>query len=463
MVNPQTERFGKFAGQLVASGIESNVPQIALEGAQNPTVLKNLDKINGLMPLVSDVIIQPTKVFESPLDRIMNRMDARFGAAVEMAMFTEAAKNAKLDGTCVGRGTPTMESVLMMDNFAWSFDIDIKDHEIDKAILNDSQLGAYVSAKTQTVAKGINKQRYAAWIELLADVIDGTRSISSTDKSDGTGSAVTYAPTIEGWCGAVKALQDVQVAPVAVLSKASISPADALKIANELKAAAADFKFETTAYNKLGADTFTNEVPYLIMERKVLDAADTAFAEYNLGAGSDDYGYAGFPTVSFREYLGKFADIVEIDSFADLPTNAEYNGLREIALLVDPACFYEITKWADSEGQRCSKQRLTGYSYRGEMSLAIWKGADSFALLVDADSTATYTATFVDSEGQGGAVLGKVRANSGSAITFTKTPPSAPAGKEFDAYKNGATSFVSGTTTIAADTTFTAAYKNKAS
>lgn len=453
----QSTRFGKIAGQLVASGIDVNSPMIALEGAQNPTVFKNLEKINGLMPKVSDTIIQPVKVFDSPIDRITKRMDARYGAAVEMAMFLEGAKNAKLDGTCVGRGTPTMESVLMMDNFAYSVDVDVKDHEVDKAVLNESQVGSYVANKMRTPLKTISSMKYRSWVQLLSNVIDGTRSISSTTASDGTGSSVTYAPAIEGWAGKVGVFDGIQIAPVTVGAKATVKAADALTIANELKAVVADFAFESTEYNKLGADTFSMDRPNLIMERKVLDACDTAFAEYNL-TGTDSYGFAGFPTVSFRQYVGQFADIVEIDSFADLPTNAEYNGLRIGALLLDKDALYEIWKWADSEGQRCSKQRLTGYSFRGEATLAVWKGVNTYALLVDGDAEPTYTATSKDSVEQGGAVLGVVRANEDAPITFTKVPPSAPAGKVFDAYVAGDVEFVSGSTSIDADTVFVATY-----
>lgn len=456
----QATRFGKIAGQLIASGIDVNMPQIALEGVQNPTVFKNLEKINGLMPKISDTIIQPVKVFQSPIDRMVRRMDTRYGAAVEMAMFLEGAKNEKNDGTCVGRGTPSMDSVLMMSNFAYSVDVDIKDHEVDKAVLNDAQAGSYVAQKMRTQLKTISSMKYRAWIQVLSDVIDGSRSISSTTKSDGTGSAVTYAPTVEGWAGKVDAMDEIQIAPVAIGSKASVSAADALKIANQLKSVVADFAFESTAYNKLGADTFSLDKPWLVMEKKVLDACDTAFAEYNL-TGADSYGFAGFPTVSFRQYVGEFADIVEIDSFGDLPTNAEYSGMRIAAELFDKDALYEIWKWADVEGQRCSKGRLTGYNAQGEATLAIWKGVNSYALLVDADTTATYLATFVDSDAQGGAVIGKVRVNAGEKITFTKTPPGAPSGKVFDKYVDGSSqAFVSGTTTIAADTTFTASYKN---
>lgn len=387
MANEQNTRFTGFAGQLVASGIAQNMPLVALEEAVDSTTYANLSKINGLMPKIKDIFIRETRIFQNPLDPYINRYDERYGAGLEQAAFMTGAYNEKHDGTCVPRGTPDMASQLDMINFAYSVDVDIKDREIDKAVLDDGQRTAYLSEKMKTPLKVIGTLKYRAWVQLLSDVIDGTRSIASATSFNGqsakSGSAsVTYAPNIVGYAGVVEKRTEV-IPMVEVGQKVTIAtPLDALNICNELKARAADFAFETTVYNKLGIDTFATSKPILIAERKVLDAMDTVFAEANANGNGNNYGYAGFPTVSARAYLREFCgDLVEIDTFAELPTNPDYADYALHFVLIDRDAFVEVVKWADMEGQRCAKARLTGYNFAGESILSIWRGVDSYAMV----------------------------------------------------------------------------------
>lgn len=386
MANEQNTRFTGFAGQLVASGIAQNMPLVALEEAVDSTTYANLSKINGLMPKIKDIFIRETRVFQNPLDTYINRYDERYGAGLEQAGFMVGAYNEKHDGTCVPRGTPDMASQLDMINFAYSVDVDIKDREIDKAVLDDGQRTAYISEKMKSPLKSIGTLKYRAWVQLLSDVIDGTRSIASATSFNGqsakSGSAsVTYAPNIVGYAGVVEKRTEV-IPMVEVGQKVTVAtPLDALNICNELKARASDFAFETTAYNKLGIDTFATGVPLLIAERKVLDAMDTVFAEANANGNGNNYGYAGFPTVSARDYLRQFSELVEIDTFAELPTNTDYAGYALHFVLIDRDAFVEVVKWADMEGQRCAKARLTGYNFAGESILSIWRGVDSYAMV----------------------------------------------------------------------------------
>ena len=385
----QDTQFAGFAGQLVASGIAANSPLVGLEASVSKTTFANLDAIHGLMAKIKDIFIRETRVFSNPLDPYIIRYDERYGAGLEQAAFLVGAYNEKQDGSCVPRGSPDVASQLDMINFAYSVDVDVKDREIDKAVLDDGQRGAYVAEKMKTPLKTIGTLKYRSWVQLISDVVDGSRSISSKDSFNGSAAksgaaSVTYAPTITGYAGKVDVRTEVMPA-VSVGSKYTIaSAADALNIANQLKSVAADFAFETTAYNKLGIDQFSTSKPLLIAERKVLDAMDTVFAEANLAGAGTGFGYAGFPTVSAREYIGAFAEIVEIDSFASIPTNTDYAGLALHFVLIDRDAFVEVVKWADMEGQRCSKQRLTGYNYQGESILSIWRGANAYALLFPA-------------------------------------------------------------------------------
>ena len=280
-----------------------------------------------------------------------------------------------------------MASQLDLVNFAYSVDVDVKDYEIDKAVLDEGQRGSYVAQKLRTPLKTIGSLEYRAWVQLLSDVIDGTRTITSANAFNGaqtkSGAAtVTYNPTITGYAGKVDIRTEVMPAVEVGVQYSLASAADALAIVNQLKAVAADFAFETDEFNKLGLNTFSTGVPLLIAEKKVLDAMDTIFAEVNLtGQEGNGYGYAGFPTVSAREYIRQFAEIVEIDTFAPLPTNATYEGLALHFVLIDRDAFVEVVKNATVEGQRCGRARLTGYNWQGESIFSIWRGVNSYALV----------------------------------------------------------------------------------
>lgn len=428
----QTSRFTKFAGQLIASGIDTNMPLVALEQATDSTTWANLNAINSLMPKIKDVFIHSTKIYRSDLEDLINRFDERYGAGLEQASFMVGAYNEKHDGTCVPRGTPDMASQLDMVNFAYSIDIDVKDREIDKAVLDDGQRSVYVAEKLKQPLRTLGSMRARILIQLLSDVIDGTRSLSSKDASNGIdyksgAGSVTYNPTITGYCGKVD--KGVAIMPdVTVGSKYTInSPIEAIEICNQLKSVAQDFKFESSTYNKLGIDTFTIGQPVLIAEAKVLDAMDNVFAEYNAkGNSNGNYGYAGFPSVSAREYLRTFVSrIYEIDSFADLPTDpvdatVTYAGYGLKFILLDGSdSVFEVVKWADMEGQRCSKLRLTGYSYQGESILSIWRGANSYAMVFPKAGTVSFSGTGVGATVGGDAITTGASVPVGTEVTMT--------------------------------------------
>lgn len=426
----QTTRFTGFAGQLIASGIDSNMPIVALEQATDSTTFANLNKINGLMPKVKDIFIRETKVFVSPLEKYINKFDERYGAGLEQAMFSVGAYNEKRDGTCVPLGTPSVVSQLNLINFSYSIDVDIKDREIDAAVLDAGQVGAYTAQKLRTPLKTLGSLKYRAWVQLLSDVIDGTRSITSKTDFNGTNASgvatsVTYNPTIEGYAGKVD--KGTSVMPdVAVGTKYTINdPIEAINICNQLKSVASDFAYESAVYNKLGATTFSTGTPLLIAEKKVLDAMDTVFAEYNAnGNANGNYGYAGFPTVSAREYLRQFAELVEIDSFADLPTDpvsatVSYSGYGLKFVLIDRDAFVEVVKWADMEGQRCAKKRLVGYNWSGESIFSIWRGVNSYAMVFPKAGTVSFSGTGVGATVGGDAITTGASVPVGTEVTMT--------------------------------------------
>lgn len=368
--------FNNFAGQEVASGIRANEPIIAFENEATQTVYQNLGLIEGLMPKISKVIFRETRIFDNPLDRIFRKTALPFGIGWEDFEFAAGAKNKKNDGTCVPIGNPTAESQLNFINLAWSMDVSIKDREINKAVLSAEEVGQFVAQKMRTPGKQLAMLRYRAETQLVSDVIDGTRSISSTDSSDGTGTSVTYAPTIKGYAGAVEDLGFV-LAPLAQGTPASFAQAsDAMDMLIAIQNAACEMQEEGTYYSALGINTFCLQRPNLIIEEKVLNALDKAWAL--------DGAAKQIPTRTAREFLNTFCDVVTFPgAFADLPTNANYTDKRLAAVLIDKDSCTEAVAWDDVESQRCAKERLTGYNFGGASAMAIYRGNPACAFIAD--------------------------------------------------------------------------------
>ena len=368
--------WNNFAGQEVASGIRANEPIIAFENEATQTVYQNLGLIEGLMPKISKVIFRETRIFDNPLDRIFRKTALPFGIGWEDFEFAAGAKNKKNDGTCVPIGNPTAESQLNFINLAWSMDVSIKDREINKAVLSAEEVGQFVAQKMRTPGKQLAMLRYRAETQLVSDVIDGTRSISSTDSSDGTGTSVTYAPTIKGYAGAVEDLGFI-LAPLVQGTPASFAQAsDAMDMLIAIQNAACEMQEEGTYYSALGINTFCLQRPNLIIEEKVLNALDKAWAL--------DGAAKQIPTRTAREFLNTFCDVVTFPgAFADLPTNANYTDKRLAAVLIDKDSCTEAVAWDDVESQRCAKERLTGWNFGGASAMAIYRGNPACAFIAD--------------------------------------------------------------------------------
>lgn len=366
--------FSDYAGQLVASGIRPNEPVIALENESTRTVLSNLQTMNGLIPKIGKVLIRETRVHDVPLDPYFKKTSLPYGVGFEDAEFMTGATDKKTGNHCIPHGNPAAVSQLNLLNCAWNFEVGIYDREINKAVLTADEAGQYVAQKMRTMRKGIASMKNRAQIQLISDVIDGTRSISSTENSDGTGSSVTYNPTIKGYAGQV---DDTGITLPSLVQGTipTISGNDAVDMVTTLENAAAEMQEESTAYSALGIETFTLDRPLLIMETKVLNALDNAFALN----GTDKR----IPTRSAREYMRVFADVVEIPAFAALPTNSNYTNKRLGAVLLDRDSLTEAISWEDVEAQRCTASRYTGYSAAGASVMAVYRGNPAFALLTD--------------------------------------------------------------------------------
>ena len=400
MASPTDTRFSAYAGQEVAGGSSTtpyNQPVIDFGDPFSAALLANLPKINGLIPKVGSTIVHDTMVFANPLERIFNKRDDPFGVATEHAAFVSGAANELNNGLCVPRGTVSMQAQLTASNLAWNIPLSVYDREVNGGLMSDAEIARYVSQKMRTMQKTIEDIRFNAAKTLLSDCVPGKRTISSYTSSDGTGTSVSYTSTPEGYAGKVYLNNKWTIPEVARGSKPTLANTTTgetvmdmvLQYLQQLESMAADMRYPGADYNKAGIDTFSGDRPYLVMETKVINQFDNEIANATTANG---YGYSGFPTKSAREYIARFADLVEIDAFAALPaydsttypTSVDYSGDRVTAVLLDKDAPWLITKWANIEGQRCAGDRRMGYSARGEQDMAIYHGANSAVIINDA-------------------------------------------------------------------------------
>ena len=370
--------FTDYAGQLVASGVRPNEPILAFEEEATATILANTTMFGNLLPKIAKTLVRETRIRSNPLDVHFKKSSLPYGAGWEDFQFTEGAINKKNDGRCFPYGTASGDSQLNLLNCAFSYDINIYDYEINKAVLTPEEAGSFSAQKMRTMYKGYASEKYNAELQLLSDVIDGSRTISSTTQSDGNGTSVTYNPTIKGYAGVV---DDSQIV-LAPLSQGTIptfaSAQDALDLVKALQNAVTEMYEEDTTYSKMGISTFLLSRPLVFMETKTLNAIDNAWAM--------DGTYKGIPTKTAREFIREFADLTEIPGstgFASLPDNASYVDKRLFAVAIDRDSLSENILWENVEGQRCSKQRSTNYNYAGASTLSIYRGNPAYALLVD--------------------------------------------------------------------------------
>lgn len=358
--------FDVYSGQEVASGIRKNEPLIAFEEEANATKLQNIASIQGLLPKISKVLVHETRVKDGSLDRYFKKSSLPFGAGIEEIEFMTGAANKKTGGKCVPYGSVNATGQMSLINLAWSFNVSVYDREISQNVLTGDELGAYVAQKLRTMQKGYSALKRHAEIQIVSDVIDGTRKVTSTDASDGTGTSVTYNPSIKGYAGNVVSTGIVMPALTQGTIPAFASGEEALKLVKTVQDHAAGMMEEGTGYSKSGINTFCLDRPLLVAETRVLNALDNAWAL--------DGAAKQIPTRTAREFLSGFSEIVEIPAFAELPTNSSYSTQRLGAVLIDRDSLSEHLAWEDVESKRCTEERMTGYNLAGASILSVYRG-----------------------------------------------------------------------------------------
>ena len=400
MASPTDTRFAAYAGQEVAGGSSVtpyNQPVIDFGDPFNATALANLSRINSLVPRIGQVIIHDTMVYQADLMRIFNRRDSPFGVATEHAEFASGAVNELNNGRCAPTGTVGMVSQLTASNLAWNIPLTVYDREVNGALLSDTEIAAYVAQKMRTMEKTISDLQFNAAKLMISDCVPGKRAITSSTESDGTGTSVSYATTPEGYAGKVILDDKFTIPEIARGSKPNLAVASpytsvmeaVLAFLQNAEGLVADMRYPGADYNKLGVDTFSGDRPWMIMETKVLNEFDNAIAN---ASTSNGYGYSGFPTKTAREYIARFADLIEIDAFAALPaydsttypTSTDYSGDRLACAIIDKDMPWLVTKWANVEGMRCAGTRSMNYSARGEQDMAMYHADNAAVIIVDA-------------------------------------------------------------------------------
>lgn len=367
--------FDVFAGQEIASGVRPNEPLMAFEEEATATKLANIAAVQGLLPKISKILVHETRILEGSLDRYFKKGTIPYGAGMEEISFMDGAMNAKQSGRCVPYGNVLAGGQLDVINLAWSINVSVWDREISQQVLTGEQLGSYVAQKLRTPYKTLAALRRNAEIQLISDVIDGTRSVSSTDQSDGNGNSVTYAPNIKGYAGQVEDTQIVLAELQLGTLPAFAATSDAMDFLKTVQDRAAEMMEESTSYNVLGVNTFCLDKPLFIAETRTLNALDNAWAL--------DGGNPAVPTRTAREFLNLFSEVVEIPKFAELPTNANYTDKRLGGVLIDRDSLGEQIAWSDMESQRCVEQRMTGYNLGGASVLSVYRGNPACAFLFD--------------------------------------------------------------------------------
>lgn len=382
--------FDSYAGQLVSGGVSVD-PVNPLNPLEQSALTTNLSNFNGLTAKIKDVFARRNPRFTSPLERLITRWDEAYGAGMEQISFGYSPNKTQTGQGCYPTGTPSpIVSQADYINFAYNVTINLPDYLFNKYVLDEGQAGALAAEYLAAPGRTVGYMRHLALTQLLSDAVSGTRTISSNSQSDGNGSTVSYDVSgnggIVGYAGRILT-PNVSLDAVARGSLVSTpTVADALTVARTLEGAAADFGYVGDDYNTKQQTTFTEGQPWLVMETKRLNALDAAFVN---GDGVSNASYQIGPT-TFRAYVQRFANLIETDSFAALPTNDTYSPETYTlgAVLIDPYDpIIEDVKIPESvESFRCTGQRSTGYNYLYSSVISISQMTNSAALLFGASA-----------------------------------------------------------------------------
>ncbi len=89
-----------------------------MAGLETGGVIAPGSLINGLMPKISRVFIEETRIFGDPFGALVKKVDDPYGVGIEIAGFVSGAVNKKRDGTCIPKGTVALAGQVNYTNWA---------------------------------------------------------------------------------------------------------------------------------------------------------------------------------------------------------------------------------------------------------------------------------------------------------------------------------------------------------
>lgn len=374
--------FNDYAGQLVSGGVKAENPTMPINGLEESPLTTNLKNVAGLTAKVKDVFARRNPAFTSPLERLVTKWSEPYGAGMEQVMFGYAPNKTMTGAGCFPTGVPSNINQTDYINFAFNVTINIPDRLFNTAVLTEGQAGALYANYMEAPIRSYSYLRHLALSYLISDICDGTRNIASNSQSDGNGSSVTYnMSNITGYAGRILDSGIAFGRPVRGSPTAAPSIDNALTIARALESAACDFGYVGTDYIKAGDSVpyFTEGQPWLVMERKTLNALDAAFVNGDPASNAT----AQIGPTTFRSYVSRFANVLETDAFADLPTNDTYTNKHLGAVLIDPydAIIEDVKVPVDTESARCIGSRSTSFNTIYESIIAVSRMTNSYAVV----------------------------------------------------------------------------------
>jgi hypothetical protein len=393
--------FTKFAGTLIANGTDAQNkrPMFALEKGAQLAYNEIPGLVDNLMAQMTGIIVNPTQVYANPVSDLFIKSAADLGYGYEETGYGAGAPDKKSDGTCKQIGNVHLpEGVFHARNYASHAVLEIFDKEFKTQTFTPEQVATLVANKIRTIAKTEANKLAMSERQIMSQIVNGTRNITSYINSEDPLSTAAYYPeggasaapgNVKGYIGNVQ-LADItgSVAGVGVGSTPVFTTADAVALLKQIKSTARDMAMPSTDFNKAGREAFVEGKPNMIVAKKVMDALNYALMDgdqHKLGGYSD-----GATT-----FLKDAVEIKLVDDFGAMPTNAaltvgdstiDTDDYNIGVILADPSVFREVTYLEDMESERCMGRRSTIYDYVTEKAIFASTFLPSSAILFEKPS-----------------------------------------------------------------------------
>lgn len=395
--------FTKFAGTLIANGTDeqNKAPAYALEKGSQLAYSEIPGLVDNLMEQLTGIIVNPTTVYTDPVTECFVKSSADLGIGYEETGYGAGAPDKKSDGTCKQIGNVALpEPVFHARNYASHAVLEIFDKEFKTKTFTAEQVATLVANKLRTIAKTEANKLAMAERQIMAQICDGTRNITSYQNSEDPLSTPVYYPeggasaapgNVKGYIGNIQ-VADISgtVADVGVGSMPAFTTADAVALLKQIKATARDMAMPSTDFNKAGREVHIEGKPMLIIPKKISDALNYALMDgdqHKLGGYSD----------GATAFLKDAVDIKLIDAFADMPVNAALavdNSASTIdtddyaigCILADPSVYREVTYIENMESERCMGRRSRIYDFVSEKAIFASTFISSSAIVVQKPS-----------------------------------------------------------------------------